>query len=260
MKSARCVLRVLPDAVLLVREERETWRGPYRETARSLLALRTESELPELLPRMLASEAAGVRKVAVVIADGFCRYLCLERPAGTRSMHDLEALARMRFQASFGDSPEDWLFHSDRSVFAHQDLVVAVSRPFLRALEAGLAAAGKRASGVIPFWIHCANASGLERRGAHWVVASEPGTHVLGLFDGHRCVGVRRMRHASGDALDTLIAREQSLYPSLETARVSAWGERLAPAATRVAQLVHADAPPGVPALGTQTAPARRVA
>jgi len=245
------VLRLLPDRALFVREERASWGSPHQEVSRQVATIATLADLGGVLPDLLAEQARGVREIDVIVGDGFCRFLCIDRPSGTRALRDLDALARMRFQESFGDAIDDWRLLADRSPFSARDLVVAMPQTLIDVLEAGLKSEGKRTSRIAPFWVRCANASGIDAQGRRWVVASEPGTHTLALFDGHACIGIRRVRRADEDALDVLLAREQSLYAEADGSgaepAVSAWGMKL----PRIPgwRLVGGEAPRGVPSL-----------
>lgn len=227
MKPApTCTLRIWPGQLVATRFERKNLLSRTANAVASRSHTFDDSaSLARALPHLLQDFCGSAHKVSVVVSDSLCRYLSLSRPTGTASLRELEALGQARFHAAFGDDPNDWVITADRPVRGQHDLLVAIPRLTLSALQEGLRSAGLQATNIVPFWVRCANATPPQRRASHWVVASEPTGHTVGLFENGHCQGVRRVRRGANDALHEVLARETPFYENAASAqRAWLWG------------------------------------
>lgn len=87
-------------------------RSPWRPNASKLLASQEFDNEPARLLANLATvlcDAACAKKgVAVVLGDALVRLFVVNPPANARSLNDLKLAASLRFQALYGESPEEW--------------------------------------------------------------------------------------------------------------------------------------------------------
>ena len=156
-------------------------------------------------------------KVTAVLSDAYCRYAICARPAGLRTPAEVQAAAKSRIRALYGDV-EGWPVRVSAAPFASTDFAVAVDAAVLTDIEGCIRASGLRLASVRPHWLAWLRAvqPGL-RRGDHWVLAQESEWVGIGYLSQGRCMHVRSVRVEEHPlCVNVLLARERALLPTAD--------------------------------------------
>ena len=169
----------------------------------------TLAALPEAIAGVLAPHRH--RRVCLRVGDEHARLLHLARPRGVRSARELEAALRQRATQLHGEDGADWTWRWTAAPGAHADTACALRADLLAALQGACRAARVHVASLQADWV--AAAARAPRRGRAWVLNAGARTLVLGLLDGGRCEGVRRLAPpAPEDDLADVMARAQPLF------------------------------------------------
>lgn len=153
-------------------------------------------------------------KVTAVVSSHHVRYALLPWSANLGGEREWEALARLRFDETFGTAVNDWEVRVSPEPKGAPRVAIAVDRAPLEALRAAVKAAGAKLISVQPALMHAFNAKRrVLRSGPAWLVAPEPGRLTLGLVARGlwELVRVRNVGESWRDELEAILRREEEL-------------------------------------------------
>lgn len=140
----------------------------------------------EALDAPLAGFAARGAAVAVVLSNHWVRYLVLPWQPTLVGPAELHALARLRFERTFGEAAAGWTIRCSDPAWGEATVACAVDAALIDALRARLAARRLRLASVQPLLMAAYNQVRRQlATGAAFAIV-ESGRLCLGLFDqGH---------------------------------------------------------------------------
>lgn len=87
---------------------RRPWGGKANTFLASQEFLDEPGQLPSNLATVLSDAACKKKSIAVVLGDALVRLFVVDPPANASAPGDLQLAASLRFQALYGESPEQW--------------------------------------------------------------------------------------------------------------------------------------------------------
>lgn len=162
-----------------------------------------ESALLQQVGSLVAAARPRRRRARVIVNDGLARYWTAEPPAGAARMQDLEAAARMRFEAVFDEPADDWEVRALASA-RHRFVCCALRRPLVEGLTHALRAEGVGLVALMPelpaLWQHWSRAL----HGDAWLLVADPAMCRLVIGRGGAPAGVRQLPAGASDGLEAM--------------------------------------------------------
>jgi hypothetical protein len=133
------------------------------------------------LDAALPGAARAGDNAAVVLSNHFVRYLVIGWQAEIGSAHELEDLARLRFEATFGDAARDWTVRCSPSGWGQASIACAVDRALITGLQECLQRHGLRLASLQPLLMAAYNDVQRQLPPSAALTVVEPGRLCLAL-------------------------------------------------------------------------------
>lgn len=206
--SFRSRLRVSLGAEHVQLQSYGSWRQPAARSA-TLPANKVEGARPWEAPlaawraHMTEQGRAG-RRVDVVIADCFARYVLVPWPGQMLRRDELAALVRIQFENLYGDAARTWTYRCDMRRYGEAGIACAIDPALLEAVEVLCADTGSTLASLQPQLMHVLNAANLPLQGAALFALAADGAATLAARDDSGWRSIRTVRYQPGQLRQTL--------------------------------------------------------
>lgn len=233
--AERIRIGLAPDRVDLAR----LGFGPRRKAIRqhSVACAATAGEAPwqaalDALDAALAEFASRGGSVTVVLSNHWVRYAVLPWQPEVTSAAEVEQLARLHFDRSFGPAAAGWTIRNCDTGYGAAHVACAVDTALIAELRARLAAHGLRLASLQPLLMAGYNEVRRSLTGNTALAVVEPGRVCLGLLDQDRWIDIASRRAGADPALaieQELATHGSAAPPRLDVLLVgedTPWAER----------------------------------
>ena len=155
--------------------------------------------LAQALEEAGAAGGAFGRETGVVLSNHFARYIVLPWQPELSGPDELEALARLRFGAVFGEAPDGWTLRCSEGGWGRPSLACAVDTALIDALRGALGRRRLRLASVQPLLMAAFNDLRRSLAGDAILAIAEPGRLCLAMLSGGTLDAVSSRRTRADD-------------------------------------------------------------